>query len=249
MARWCFGALPIEALIEVCENLGIASIELLDPSEYTVVKRAGLECAMANGSSLHITQGFNNPDYHDRLLKDYTRLIPQAADHGVQNIICFSGNRRGMKDEDGLKNCAEGLKPCLELAEKYNVNMHMELLNSKIDHQDYMCDHSSWAFKLAELLNSPRFKILFDIYHMQIMEGNIINTMKQNLHYIGHIHTAGVPGRGIFDENQELNYSGICQALYENGYEGYIGHEFIPPTGLDTGHILQKAIDVCEFNL
>jgi hydroxypyruvate isomerase len=135
------------------------------------------------------------------------------------------------------------------VAHKYDIVMHMELLNSKVDHDDYMCDHSTWAFKLAEVLDSPHFKILYDIYHMQIMEGDVINTMKNNLHHIGHVHTAGVPGRGIFDQSQELNYSGICQALFEAGYSGYIGHEFIPQKGADAKKILKEAIRICENNI
>ena len=249
VSRWCFESISLDKLIGICKDIGISSIELLNPDEYKKVKQAGLECAMANGSAMHITQGFNNPDYHPQLIKDYTLLIQEAADNGIKNIICFSGNRRGMKDEEGLHHCAEGIKHCLEVAAKYDVIMHMELLNSKINHHDYMCDHSSWAFKLAELLDSPHFKILYDIYHMQIMEGDVINTMKNHLQYIGHIHTAGVPGRGIFNELQELNYSGICKALHDAGYNGYIGHEFIPHQGSDPKKILKEALYICEKNI
>ncbi|MFZ1703372.1 MAG: TIM barrel protein [Saprospiraceae bacterium] len=228
VSRWCYQSLSLEILTDFCVEKGIQSIELLEPEEYQYVIKNGLSCAVANGPSSHITQGFNEPNLHEYLLAEYTKLIPLAADYGIPNIICFSGNKRGLNDLEGLENCAKGLDKVVNLAEKYNINLIMELLNSKVDHKDYQCDHTDWGVQLVKKVSSERFKLLYDIYHMQIMEGNIIETIQQNIQYIGHFHTAGVPGRHDLDKNQELNYEAIFHAIKKTGYREYIGQEFLP---------------------
>lgn len=228
VSRWCYANTPLEILIDFCKKNGIHSIELLEPEEYRKVVRKGLTCAVANGPASHIQRGFNDPAMFDYLLKEYQRLIPIAADNGIPNIICFSGNRNGLDDKEGLENCAKGLEPVIKLAEKYGINLIMELLNSKVDHPDYQCDYSAWGIELVNKTGSERFKLLYDIYHMQIMEGNIIDTIRKNITAIAHFHTAGVPGRNDPDHTQELNYAAIFKAIKETGYQGFIGQEFIP---------------------
>jgi hydroxypyruvate isomerase len=228
VSRWCYANIKLETLIAFCKEHGIHSIELLEPDEYSKVTRAGLTCAVANGPASHIQKGFNDPSMFDYLLKEYQRLIPRAAEAGIPHIICFSGNRAGLDDKQGLENCAKGLEPVIKLAEKHGINLIMELLNSKVDHKDYQCDHSAWGIELVNKAGSERFKLLYDIYHMQIMEGNIIDTIRKNISYFAHFHTAGVPGRNDLDASQELNYPAIFKAIKETGYQGFIGQEFIP---------------------
>ncbi|MBK6364769.1 MAG: TIM barrel protein [Saprospiraceae bacterium] len=228
VSRWCYSSIPLPELTSFCLNNNIHSIELLEPDEYQYVIRQGLECAVANGPETHIRKGFNNPQLHDYLLKEYKRLIPLAADAGIPNIICFSGDRNGLDDIKGLEYCAKGLEKVVKIAEKYHITLIMELLNSKVDHTDYQCDHSVWGIDLVKKVDSPQFKLLYDIYHMQIMEGNIIQTITENIKYFAHFHTAGVPGRRDLDEFQEINYPAIFNAIKSTGYKGFIGQEFIP---------------------
>ncbi len=228
VSRWCYASTPLEKLVDFCKEKNIHSIELLEPDEYKYVTKKGLTCAVANGPETHITRGFNEPALHTYLLNEYRRLIPMAADAGIPNIICFSGNRNRLDDKTGLENCVQGLEPVVKLAEKYKITLIMELLNSKVDHSDYQCDHTSWGVGLVEKMASPHFKLLYDIYHMQIMEGNIIDTLRKNISSVAHIHTAGVPGRNDLDQYQELNYPAIFRTLKEIGYSGFIGQEFIP---------------------
>lgn len=228
ISRWCFNSITLEPLIEYCQATGIQSIELLEPEEYRLVVKKGLTCAVANSPASHITRGFNDPSMHEYLFKEYQRLIPMAADAGIPNIICFSGNRNGLSDEKGWENCAVGLEKVIQVAEKNNINLIMELLNSKVDHADYQCDHSDWGIHLVKKMGSHRFKLLYDIYHMQIMEGNVIETIQKNIQYLAHFHLAGVPGRHDLDEAQELNYKAIIRAIKDTGYNGFFGQEFIP---------------------
>lgn len=245
ICRWCYNKTPLEELAERAKDLGIGSIELLNVEEWDVVIDKGLECGIANGSPLMITKGFNDPQYHKQLWEDYSTLIPQAADKGIKQIICFSGNRNGITDEQGLENCAIGLEPVLKLAQKHNIKVVMELLNSKVDHKDYQCDHTTWGVALVEKLGSPQFKLLYDIYHMQIMEGDVIRTIQDNIDYISHFHTGGVPGRNEIDETQELNYHRIINAIREAGFEGFVAQEFIP-TWEDPFAALGKALQICS---
>ena len=244
VCRWCYSKIPLEELAERAKDMGISSIELLNPDDWEVVQKKGLDCGISNGSPLMITKGFNDPQYHGQLLADYSQLIPKAAEKGISQIICFSGNRNGLTDEQGLENCAVGLDPVIKLAEKYNIRIVMELLNSKIDHLDYQCDRTTWGVSLVEKIASPNFKLLYDIYHMQIMEGDVIRTIRDNISYISHFHTGGVPGRNEIDETQELNYKRIVDAIRETGFEGFVAQEFIP-TWEDPFAALSKAIEIC----
>lgn len=245
VCQWAYGDHSLEEICEAAVDIGIDSVELLNPDQWPVVHEYGLTCAMANGSEYHIPKGFNEPDYHEKLQADYEELIPKAADAGLPNIICFSGNREGMDDETGLENCAIGLEPVVKLAEKHGITVCMELLNSKVDHPDYMCDHTEWGVKLVDKIGSDRFKLLYDIYHMQIMEGNIIATIRKYADYIGHYHTGGVPGRNEIDDTQELNYKAIMEAIAEIGFEGYVGQEFIPSRDDDFAS-LRQGVEICD---
>jgi hydroxypyruvate isomerase len=228
VCKWCYKE-PLEKLAAEAAKIGYTSIELLNAPEVLVVKKFGLTCAMLNGGpSVTITSCLNRTENHDRIEKDLRAAIEFAAAEGVPNVICFSGNRRGMSEDDGLKNCAAGLKRVLGYAEEKKVTLCMELLNSKVNHADYMCDHSAWGVALCKTVGSPRFKLLYDIYHMQIMEGDVIATIRKNKEYFAHYHTGGVPGRAEIDETQELNYPAIVQAILATGYEGYLGQEFVP---------------------
>lgn len=238
--------MPLEQLAEAAQELGMQSIELLNPVEWDVMIKKGLTCAISNGSSLGIEKGFNNPDNHSQLLADYTDLIPKAADKGISQIICFSGNRNGLDDKMGIENCAVGLDPIMKMAEKYGVKIVMELLNSKSHgHVDYMCDHTEWGVELARKLGSSEFKLLYDIYHMQIMEGDVIDTIKKYKSYISHFHTGGVPGRNEINETQELNYKAIMYAIHDGGYDGFVAQEFIP-TRPDPIESLREGVRICD---
>jgi hydroxypyruvate isomerase len=182
---------------------------------------------MANGPG-GIAEGWNRPADHDKLVAGSERLLPLVAAAGLPNMIVFSGNRRGISDSEGLENCAKGVKRITKLAEQLGVNVVMELLNSKVDHHDYQCDHTAWGVELCKRVGSERFKLLYDIYHMQIMEGDVIRTIQENIQHIAHFHTGGVPGRNEIDETQELNYRRIAQAIADTGFKGFFAHEFIP---------------------
>jgi hydroxypyruvate isomerase len=227
VCRWCYGDIPLEKLAAEAKRIGYRSVELLKPEEYAVVKPLGLTCAMLSGSCT-ISDGFNRKENHPRLVKSVSEHIEFAADNKLPNVIFFSGNRRGMSDEEGLENCAAGIKQVVRLAEKKNITLCMELLNSKVNHKDYMCDNTPWGVKLVKKVGSPQFKLLYDIYHMQIMEGDVIRTIQENKDYIAHYHTGGNPGRHEIDETQELNYAAIVKAILDTGFDGYLAQEFIP---------------------
>lgn len=243
VCRWCFGNMKLEELCETAKDIGLKSVELLNENEWGTVGKYGLVCAVGNGPT-HIHDGYNKQDNHDKFTKALETLIPKAADMGVPSIIVFSGNRNNMPDDVGLKNCAEGLRKITPLAEKHKVNLVMELLNSKVDHKDYMCDRTPWGAGLVKAVGSDRFKLLYDIYHMQIMEGDVIRTIRDNASAIGHYHTAGVPGRRDLDQTQELFYPAICHAIIDTGFEGYFAQEFIPKA--DPIAALRKAFETCN---
>lgn len=245
VCRWCYSGIPLEKFAEHCVDIGIESIELLNPDEWDVVQKKGLTCAISNGSALGITKGFNDPKHHKKLREDFSKLIPLANEKGISQIICFSGNRNGISDEEGIEHSAMGLDPILKMAEKYNIQISMELLNSKVDHADYQCDRTSWGVTLVEKLGSPNFKLLYDIYHMQIMEGDVIRTIQENKDYIGHYHTGGVPGRNEIDESQELYYPAIMKAIADTGFDGFVAQEFIPKR--DPISSLQQGIQICDI--
>jgi hydroxypyruvate isomerase len=243
VSRWCYSSIPMDEFCKEAKAMGLVGIDLLDPPEWATVQQYGLIPTMSNGPG-DIGKGWNDPKNHERLLKKGEERLEEVAAAGLPNMIVFSGNRRGMSDEEGMKNCVTGLKQLMPTAEKLGVNVVMELLNSKRDHKDYMCDHTAWGVALAKELGSPRFKLLYDIYHMQIMEGDIINTLTENMAYIGHIHTGGVPGRHEIDQTQELNYRRICEAVADGGFTGYLAHEFTPTRDPLTS--LREAVAICD---
>lgn len=244
--RWCYQDIPLEALAERGKDVGLQSIELLKPDEWPIVQAKGLGCAVATDQFASITDGFNNRKNHAALQAAYPALIRAAADTGIPNVICFSGNRRGIKDRKGLDNCARGLAPLVKLAEEAGVTLVMELLNSRVDHEDYMADRTEWGVALVDKIGSPNFRLLYDIYHMQIMEGNLIQNIRDYHSYIAHYHTGGVPGRREINANQEINYPAVVQAIAATGYEGYIGQEFIPSYD-DKISALEEGLQICSL--
>jgi len=225
--RWCYQKVPFDQLAAEAARIGYRSIELLGPEDAVKLKEYGLTCAMLQGTG-PIESCFNRVENHDRCLAELRTAIDFAGEHGMPNVICFSGNRKGMDDEEGLLNCVTGLKQIAGYAEKKRVTICLELLNSKVNHKDYMADHTDWGVRLVKAVGSERVKLLYDIYHMQIMEGDVIRTIRENIDCIGHFHTGGVPGRNEIDSTQELNYPAIVRAILETGYEGFIGQEFVP---------------------
>ncbi|HAH35400.1 MAG TPA: hydroxypyruvate isomerase [Algoriphagus sp.] len=242
---WSMRPLTLEELCVGAKSLGIKGIDIIGPSTWDTLKKYDLECSMCNGAEISIADGWNDPKFHDQLVKNYLEIIPIVAKYGFKNLIAFSGNRRGMDDETGLENCVTGLKKVLAEAEKHGVIIQMELLNSKVDHKDYMCDKSPWGVELCKRLDSENFKLLYDIYHMQIDEGDVIRTIRNNHQYFGHYHTAGNPGRNELDENQEIYYPAIMKAIVETGYKGFVSHEFIPKSE-DKLAALGQAVQVCD---
>ena len=245
VCRWCYNSIPLEDLCKAAKNIGLTSIELTGPEEWPVLKKYGLTSAMPNGAGKGIEKGFNDPQYHDELVASYETVIPKAANAGLNQIICFSGNRNGLDDEKGIENCAIGLKRLMPIAEKYKVTVAMELLNSKVNHKDYQCDKTPWGVALCEKVGSERFKLLYDIYHMQIMEGDVIATIRKYHPYISHYHTGGVPGRNEIDDTQELYYPAIMKAIVDTGFKGYVAQEFIPKRE-DKIASLKQGVEICD---
>ncbi|MCR5889883.1 TIM barrel protein [Hymenobacter sp. J193] len=245
VCRWCFADLSLEKLCAAAKEMGIRGIDLVGPQDWPTLKKYGLDSSMCNGAEINLTDGFNDPQFHARLQKQYAELIPQVAKAGYRNLICFSGSRRGKTDEQGWANCVTGLKPLLKLAEQHNVVLVMELLNSKIDHKDYQCDRTAWGVELAKRLGSEHFKLLYDIYHMQVNEGDVIRTLTEFHPYIAHYHTAGVPGRHELNDAQELNYPAIMRAIRATGFKGYVAQEFIPQQP-DKLASLRQAVQLCD---
>lgn len=245
VCRWCYNDIPLDQLCVIVKEMGLVGIDLVGPKEWHILKQHQLISTMCNGAEINLVQGWNDPQYHDKLIQNYTEHIELVSKAGYTNLICFSGNRNGMDDETGLKNCVTGLKKIMSLAEKKGVVIQMELFNSKVDHKDYMCDSSAWGVELCKQLGSPNFKLLYDIYHMQINEGDIIRTIRNNHQYFGHYHTAGVPGRHEIDETQEIFYPAVMKAIVETGFKQYVAQEFIP-TGNDKLGSLRKAIQICD---
>jgi len=245
VCKWCYPKISLEDLCAAGKRIGLQSVELLQVQDFPTLKKHGLICAMVSGVPGGIEQGLNRTENHDKIVQFFERTAPIVAEHGYQNIICFSGNRRGMDDEKGLENCAIGLKRVMPIAEKHKVTVCMELLNSKVDHKDYMCDRSPWGIDLVKRVGSERFKLLYDIYHMQIMEGDVIRTIRNHHASFGHYHTGGVPGRHEIDETQELHYPAVMKAIAETGFKGHVAQEFIParPDALAS---LKQGVDICD---
>lgn len=247
--RWCYQDIPFEELVINAKKIGLQSIELTGPDEWEILKKHDMTAAIGWGKypdGMNIPNFFNRTKNHDALVGFYEDIIPKAAKAGVKNIITFSGNRDGMSDEDGLINCKKGLQRIMKTAERYDVTISMELLNSKVNHKDYQADTTEWGAALCEMVGSEKFKLLYDIYHMQIMEGDVIATIKKYHQYISHYHTGGVPGRNEIDETQELNYAAIIRAIYDTGYKGFIGQEFIPARK-DKMASLEQAVKICDI--
>lgn len=246
--RWCYSSIPFEDLCKSAKEIGMKSLELTGPAEWEILKKYDLTSAMGWGDypkGMGLNNFFNKVQNHDQLVAFYEDLIPKAAQAGVNNIICFSGNREGLSEEQGLINCKKGLQRIMKTAEKHNVTVSMELLNSKKDHKDYQCDHTEWGAVLCEMVGSDKFKLLYDIYHMQIMEGDVIATIKKNYQYISHYHTGGVPGRNEINDSQELYYPAIMKAILDTGYKGFVGQEFIPAKS-DKIASLKEGVLICD---
>lgn len=250
VCQWCYNFISVEELCIAVKDIGFGAIDLMGPKDWPTLQKHGIFSSMCyHGGTVSLTNGFNSKEFHEQLVKDYLDVIPLMVKAGYKNVICFSGSRRGMDDETGLKNCVEGLQKILPLAEKSGITVQMELLNSKVDHKDYMCDKTPWGVELCKRLGSPNFKLLYDIYHMQIDEGDVIRTIQDYHQYIGHYHTAGVPGRHEINETQELYYPAIMKAILATGFKDYVAQEFIP-TGKETKEkiaALKQAVKTCDI--
>ena len=242
VCQWCFDKMPLEQLCASAAKIGIRGIDLVGPGAWPTLKKHNLVGTMTPSHS--IEKGLNRRENWEECLGKIRKGIEASAEAGFPNVICFSGNRAGMSGEEGAKNCAEALKQVVGLAEEKKVTICMELLNSKVNHPDYMCDHTAWGAGVCKLVGSERFKLLYDIYHMQIMEGDVIRTIKENHQYFGHYHTAGVPGRHEIDDAQELYYPAIMKAILATGYKGWVGQEFIPVR--DPIASLTEAARICD---
>jgi hydroxypyruvate isomerase len=246
--RWCYDTIPLIDLCKAGKEIGLQSIDLVGLKDLETLNQFGLVSGMIfeQPEGFGIKNGFNKTQNHEKLIAFYEDIIPKVSNAGMTNIICFSGNRDGINDEEGLNNCAEGLKKLMAIAEKHKVKLVMELLNSKIDHKDYQCDHTNWGVELCKKVGSESFQLLYDIYHMQIMEGDIIRTIQENSKYIAHYHTGGVPGRNEIDESQELYYPAIMKAIVKTGFKGFVAQEFIPKNP-DKLASLKKAVNLCNI--
>ena len=246
VSRWTFGYLSLDELCNAVKKIGFSAIDLTGPKDWPVLQQHGIYSSMCyTAGDNNLNKGLNHPVYHDQLIKEYLEVIPVMAKAKYKNLICFTGQREGMDDETGMKNCIVALQKILPTAEKNGVTMVMELLNSKIDHKDYMCDHVEWGAELCKRVSSENFKLLFDIYHMQIQEGDIIRNIRDYHQYIAHYHTGGIPGRHEINDTQELHYPAVMKAIVETGFKGYVAQEFMPtyPNKLDS---LEEAIKICD---
>ncbi len=254
VCRWPYAAIPLETLCEAAREIGISSIELVMPEDIPTLEKFGLTCALVSfptgqtpdGTTVGtIEKSFNRLEHHDTLVAIYEPHMRAAAAAGATQVIVFSGNREGISEEEGLRNCAAGLRRLLPLAEELGLTLVMELLNSRLDHPDYQCDRTAWGVRLCETLASPHFGLLYDIYHMQIMEGDLVRTIRAHHRHFVHYHTGGSPGRNEIDATQELNYPAIVRAIRETGYTGHLGQEFIP-TAADPIASLREAVRICS---
>ncbi|MFZ0733454.1 MAG: TIM barrel protein [Candidatus Sulfotelmatobacter sp.] len=244
VCQWCYEHVAVDQLAEFSASIGLRGVDLLKPEEYEIPRRYGLICTMGYAGGGEITKALNRVENHAAIEEAFRVNVPKAAKAGVPNVITFSGNRAGMSDEEGARNTILGLNRLKRIAEDNGVTICMELLNSKHDHHDYMCDHTAWGVRVMQGVNSPNVKLLYDIYHMQIMEGDLIDTIRQNIEWIGHFHTGGVPGRHELDGTQEVRWDGVMRAIADTGFKGYVAHEFVP-TG-DPFESLRKAADLCD---
>jgi hydroxypyruvate isomerase len=232
-----------EQIAKLLVEMGLVGRDLMGQAEWPVLKKHGLVATMVPGAG-SIKKGLNDKSLHPKFMEDFKTNIKAAAQYKWPNVICMAGDRAGISDAEGMDNCELILKEAVKIAEDADVTICMELLNSKVNHPGYMCDNYAWGFGLCKRVNSPRFKLLFDIYHMQIMEGDLIDTIKKNIQWIGHFHTAGVPGRHELDENQEIYYPAVMRAIVETGYQGYVAHEYSPTR--NAMESLIQAVKTCD---
>jgi hydroxypyruvate isomerase len=244
VSRWCYGKIPMPEFCKAVAAMGLTAIDLLGETDWPIVRDHGLICSMGNAGGGSIPDGLNVKANHDTIVKNFERLIPKAKEMGVPNVITFFGNRRGMSDEEATANCIEGLNRVKKIGEENGVTICVELLNSKIDHKDYQGDRSKFGVEIVKAVASPRVKLLYDIYHMQIMEGDLIRTIRDNHEYIAHFHTGGVPGRHELDDTQEVNWRTVATAIADLKYEGYFAHEFVPTRDPLTS--LREAVTLCD---
>jgi len=242
-ARWCYSKMSLDELCRNAATIGLKGIDLVNHDEWETVRKYGLTPAMTPGAGT-IPDAWNRKESHDRLEKEMRENIARAAAAKVPNVITFSGNRRGMPDEEAKDNCVAGLNRVKKAAEDANVTICLELLNSKVNHKDYQCDHTAWGVEVVKRVDSPRVKVLYDIYHMQIMEGDIIRTIRDNIQYIAHFHTGGVPGRHELDNTQELNWRAVANAIADLNFQGFVAHEFVPVR--DPMQSLAEAYETCK---
>ena len=244
VSRWCYQKIPLDQLAQYAASIGLRGIDLLQPDEYEIPRRYGLICTLGYAGGGDIGKALNRVANHAAIEQAFRTNIPRASNAGVPNVITFSGNRDGMSDDEGARNTIAGLNRLKQIAADHGVTICLELLNSKRDHPDYMCDHTAWGVRVVEEVNSPNVKLLYDIYHMQIMEGDLIETIRRNIHWIAHFHTGGVPGRHELDGTQEVQWDAVMRAIADAGFRGYVAHEFVP-TG-DPLTSLRKAADLCD---
>lgn len=244
VCRWCYEKMSLDELCASAAEIGLVGVDLLQPEEYEVPRRHGLICTMGYAGGGTIADAMNRTEHHEAIEAALRINIPLAAKAGVPNVITFSGNRRGMADEEGARNTVVGLNRVKKIAEDNGVTLCLELLNSKVNHPDYMADHTAWGVRVMKEVNSPNVKLLYDIYHMQIMEGDLIATIRDNIAWIGHFHTGGVPGRHELDDTQEVQWDGVMRAIAATDFKGYVAHEFIPVHDPMTS--LRAAEDLCD---
>ncbi|MBN2450225.1 MAG: TIM barrel protein [Lentisphaeria bacterium] len=241
-SRWCYNKVPAAEFYAACREMGLVGIDLVGPAEWPLLKEHGLICTCTPSHSL--TKGLNRREHHEVCLNQIRASIEANAEAGFPNVVCFSGNREGISDEEGAANCVVGLKQVAGLAERRKVTLVIELLNSKVNHKDYQADRTAWTVDICKRVGSPRVKVLYDIYHMQIMEGDLIRTIRENIDWIGHFHTGGNPGRNEIDQTQEICYPPVMRAIAESTYDGYVGHEFVPTRDALTS--LREAVALCD---
>ncbi len=244
VSRWCYPKMSLDELCAYAAQIGLKGVDLLEPEDFETPKKYGLICTMGYVAAGTIPDALNVVANHDKIEAGLRTNIPLAAKAGVPNVITFSGNRHGMSDEEGAKNVILGLNRVKKIAEDNNVVLCLELLNSKVNHKDYMADHTAWGVAVMKEVNSPHVKLLYDIYHMQIMEGDLIATIQANIQWLGHFHTGGVPGRHELNDKQEVQWDGVMRGIVESGFKGYVAHEFVP-TGDPRASLLQ-AVDLCD---
>jgi hydroxypyruvate isomerase len=243
VTRWTYGSIPLPDLCRAVADMGLTAIDLLEEPDWSMVRQFGLVCSMGTGGG-SIPDGLNVRANHDAIVRNFERLIPRAAAERVPNVITFFGNRRGMSDQDAIGQCVDGLNRVKRIAEDHGVTVCVELLNSKVDHKDYQGDRTAFGVEVIKAVASPRVKLLYDIYHMQIMEGDVIRTIRANHELIGHFHTGGVPGRHELDDTQEINWKAVCRAIADTGFSGYVAHEFVPTRDPLTS--LREAVALCD---